>query len=365
MRVGRWLWVTALLIALLPLSAGPKPAAADTRNDAEDLTPRLQEIYQRRAQWLLTDATPPPIEEDYLPDSKTAQWALHHERGKIHYMKQWAKNRGVRFVQSEPVIKVRKIKGTPDKARYYVAQTLALGYVYENDERVNQFGVGTRHIIELQRRGGKWLISLEWYTDPLGDDTEIPDVTPALVTPGPLLPHFAPRFLTSNTASDKGYDREGAVRYADQYCGLAWGCGNEHRYNPRYKDYNGVGGDCTNFVSQVLREGGGLNVPIITRVDALAGHLRHTGLASVVKQGEFHTLWKEAKGNQDGFTPWITIGDLIAYQEKGKLEHFAVVTGFDSAGYPLVNSHSADRFRVPFDLGWDRKTVYWLFHIQR
>lgn len=365
MSVRRWLWLTTWLVVLLPFVAGPEAAAANAQTDTEDLTLRLQEIYQRRAQWLLTDGTPPPIDEDYLPDSKTAKWALNHEHGKIRYMKQWAENRGVRFVESQPTIRVQKIKSTPEKVRFYVAQTLALGYVYQGDERINQFGVGTRHIVELQRKGDKWLISLEWYTDPLGDDTEIPDVSPALVPSGPLVPDFARRFATSHAAAEKGYNREGAVRYADQYCGLAWGCGNEHRYNPRYKDYNGVGGDCTNFISQVLREGGGLRVPIITRVDALAGHLRHTGLANLVKRGEFRTLWKEAKANPDGFAPWITTGDLIAYQEKGKLEHFAIVTGFDSAGYPLVNSHSADRFRVPFDLGWDRRTVYWLFHIQR
>ncbi|MDT2264397.1 hypothetical protein P7H17_02880 [Paenibacillus larvae] len=37
--------------------------------------------------------------------------------------------------------------------------------------------------------------------------------------------------------------------------------------------------------------------------------------------------------------------------------------GHDAKGYPLVNSHTADRYRVPFDLGWDKSTKYLLIHI--
>lgn len=361
MRLQRRVAIGALLLVLMALSFTPRSNAAD---EIEDLTARLQEIYELRARWLLTDEAPPSIDSDYLPDSKTAKWALHHEHGKIRYVKQWAQNRRVRFVHSKPSIKVKQLKVTPDRARFYVAQSLALGYVYPGEEQVNMFGVGTRHIIELRRQGDTWLISTEWYTDPLGDDTEVPDVTPALV-PNALPPVTAAlRPQVEASAAANRYDREGAVRYADEYCGIAWGCGNGNRYNPRYRDYNGVGGDCTNYISQSIRDGGGLKVPIITRVDSLAGNLQHSGRAVLVARGPFQKLWKEAAQRPEGFTAWITKGDLIAYQEKGKLEHFAIVTGLDSRGYPLVNSHTADRFHVPFDLGWDRKTVYWFFHVR-
>jgi hypothetical protein len=346
----------ALLVVISLLSFTPAAQAAE---GTEDLTPRLQEIYELRSRWLLTDDAPPPIDRDYLPGAKSAKWALQHEYGKIRYMKQWAENRRVRFVQSRPTIRVKQLRVSPERARFYVEQGLTLGYVYPNEEKVNQFGVGTRHIIELRRHGDAWLISMEWYTDPLGDDTEVPDVTPALV------PDWSPPATpAAATVVRKGYDREGAVKYADQYCGVAWGCGNENRYNPRYRDYNGVGGDCTNYVSQALKEGGGLSVPIITRVDALVGHLQYSGRAGLAAKGSFQQLLKAALKRPGGFPEWIKKGDLIAYQEKGKLEHFAIVTDFDSHGYPLVNSHTADRYHVPFDLGWDRKTIYWLFRVR-
>lgn len=44
------------------------------------------------------------------------------------------------------------------------------------------------------------------------------------------------------------YDREKAVQYAQKYA---------LDYNPEYFHFDGIGGDCTNFVSQCLLAGGG------------------------------------------------------------------------------------------------------------
>lgn len=46
-----------------------------------------------------------------------------------------------------------------------------------------------------------------------------------------------------------GYDREEAVRYAEK-----WAFGR----NPAYLDFSGLGGDCTNFVSQCVFAGAGV-----------------------------------------------------------------------------------------------------------
>ena len=47
---------------------------------------------------------------------------------------------------------------------------------------------------------------------------------------------------------ETGYDRRGAVSYA-----LKWA----YSRNPRFYDFEDIGGDCTNFVSQCLYAGGG------------------------------------------------------------------------------------------------------------
>ncbi len=50
----------------------------------------------------------------------------------------------------------------------------------------------------------------------------------------------------------KEYDREKAVEYAQK-----WALGR----NPKYKDYEELGGDCTNFISQCIKAG---NIPMDT-----------------------------------------------------------------------------------------------------
>jgi len=327
------------------------PPAAET----PDFPARRREIYERRAQRFLTGWEGPPLEEDFLLERKTARWALQHEEGKYRYVKAWAEARGVRFVHAQTKIWVKELKRTEDRARFYVAQALELGYQYPGEEAVNRFGVGSRHIVELHRGAdGRWLIGLEWYSDPLGDETEVPAELPRPRASGPQgAPHKPVAALA------RAYDRRSAVEYADTFCGLAAGCGNEHKYNPKFRNYMGEGGDCANFVSQALRYGGKLPMPLFTRADGLIGHLRYSGRGDLVARGDFATVWRIAAGKPEGFRSFLRPGDVVGYEEKGKMTHVALITGFDSRGYPVANSHTADRYHVPFDLGWDRKTIYW------
>ncbi|MDF2629675.1 MAG: hypothetical protein K0R39_3506 [Symbiobacteriaceae bacterium] len=327
-----------------------------------DLSGRLEEIFRNRSQWLVSDGTPTPLTADYFPGSARAKWAISHEQGKIKYVKTWAESRGVKFVEANPSLYIKYLSGDEGRARFYVGQTLALGYVYPGETTVNRFGVGSRHVLELRRHEEKWVVASEWYSDPLGDDSEVPDVMPSLVPEGLPLPTVsAPE---PAAALRKGYNRQGAIAYADKYCGLAAGCGNGHRYNTKYRNYTGDGGDCSNFLSQILREGGGLRVPPgLIRVSNMTGYLQGSGQAWVVGRAPFRQLWKQAAQKPRGFLDMVGPADLVAFQLKGKMEHVAIITGFDSHGYPMVNSHTADRFRAPFDLGWDRKTVYWFLRV--
>lgn len=344
---------------------GPPPEP-----EKPDLTPLLRQIYERRAQRFLAGWDGPPLEDDFLLERKTAQWALLHEQGKYKYVQAWAEARGVRFVEARTKIWVKELKMTEDRARFYVAQALELGYQYPGEETVNRFGVGSRHIVELHRTAdGRWLIGLEWYSDPLGDETETPAELPgarrsgaraesdrrAGTDPGEETDPLAP--AAARVA--QRYDRKGAVAYADMYCGLAAGCGNDHKYNPKMRNYMGEGGDCANFVSQALRYGGRLQMPTFTRADGLIGHLRYSGKGDLVVRGDFRTVWQIAANKPEGFRAFLKPGDVLGYEEKGKMVHVALITGFDSRGYPVGNSHTADRYRVPFDLGWDKKTIYW------
>ncbi|MNM88101.1 putative amidase domain protein [compost metagenome] len=102
------------------------------------------------------------------------------------------------------------------------------------------------------------------------------------------------------------------------------------------------------------------------RTDSFKSFLVHSGYGTVVAHGDFSKVVKFANHIQQDESQLYKLqaGDLIAYQIKGDIDHFSIIVGFDQSGYPLVNSHTADRFQVPFDLGWDKYTKYQIIHIR-
>jgi len=140
------------------------------------------------------------------------------------------------------------------------------------------------------------------------------------------------------------------------------------------------GGDCTNFASQVIgdpKEGGGLPMTrnwryfygkegseSWIRTDSFKHFLIRSGYGKVIASGGFQDIVRPTAKFPHGAVSQLLPGDLIAFVMHGDVDHFSVVVGFDHQGYPLVNSHTADRYRVPFDLGWDKYTKYLLIHIQ-
>ncbi|MNE50403.1 putative amidase domain protein [compost metagenome] len=169
------------------------------------------------------------------------------------------------------------------------------------------------------------------------------------------------------------------MAYANKYAGAAWGAGNNHRYNQSYLDYTSRGGDCTNFASQVIgdKKAGGLPMTYVwrsgksggtqswVRTDSFSHFILNNGYGKLVSKGDFQHIVSPTKDNPNGAVSQLLPGDLIGYIIKGSdVDHFSIVVGHDDYGYPLVNSHTADRYRVPFDLGWDKYTKYLLIHIK-
>lgn len=147
-----------------------------------------------------------------------------------------------------------------------------------------------------------------------------------------------------NDLSFLPYNREAALNYATKWA---------LRRNPDFYDYSQLGGDCTNFASQVLLAGGAnmnyqptlgwyyidpnRKAPAWTGVDFL-----YNFLISNRTKGPFGT-----ETNQTN----IEIGDLIqlSYQGGSRFNHTLVITKLDP---PLgmdqiyVSAHSIDRSNV-------------------
>lgn len=283
----------------------------------------------------------------YLTDERNGLWAYENEVRRAEYLSGWAEKQGciILSVCSEFIIK--RVKQVGRGYSFYIVASNEYMYSYKNEpDTVNSFFLGTYHSIDLIPDGDSFIISREWYDDPLScilDTDKLPEGISESIQSQP-------------PKDDLGINerRKAAVEYADKYCGAAFDV--RTGYNNKYSDYNSLGGDCANFVSQVLFEGGGFKKNSSwnykagkgsyswIKARALKDYLLYSGRASLISSGKYADIYKHAYSLQPG--------DIIAYAKKGKVSHVAVVTGFDSKGYPLVNCHNADRYRVPWDIGW-------------
>ena len=369
------------------------------KNPSEEIkaeTPQeaLLRIYTERNKALVSgDMT--KLKELFDIRQKTGLWALEHEVKRVKYLKHWAKERGIEFTNIQSEIRVKRNSNRGDKFIMALEESYKFDYIYSDDNPavLNSFGVGIRHGVSMIKREGKWIVFNDWYTDCFEDAIagftgDIPQNTNqsngADTIKKPNVSTMPKTEVISNLRGAWGYNREKAVQYADKYCGSAWGSGNNYKYNKLYRDFTGIGGDCTNFASQVLgdkKEGGGLRFGggwhcqyykyggsegsrAWVNADGLRDYLIHSGRGSLIKKGVYKEL---AVGNENNTVPAVNrlqLGDLVAYQKKGDIDHFAVVTGRDSRGYPLINSHTTDRYHVPWDLGWGDKWIkFHLIHV--
>ncbi|WP_379344209.1 amidase domain-containing protein [Paenibacillus sp. GCM10027629] len=342
-------------------------------DEERNVTSFLNELYALRANLLIHNHQV-QIEQHYVHGHKASDYAMRQELKRAEYIHTWGEKRGIRFIDAKSDIRITRIQFDGDLARISLVQSLKLSYFYLQSYAPSQsFGIGTRHALTLKKNGHGWLLYKEWYLDPLEENPKLIPIT----SDGSALP-FVPNH--QDIPSGSKYNRKRAIAYANKYAGIAWGAGNRHRYNRSYKDYTTVGGDCTNFASQVIgdpKEGGGL--PMTSkwrylygkegseswiRTDSFHQFLIRSGYGKMIASGLFSDIVKPTEKFPHGAVSQLLPGDLIGFVMHGDVDHFSVVVGYDNQGYPLVNSHTADRYRVPFDLGWDRHTKYILIHIR-
>jgi hypothetical protein len=365
----------SLIIGFTPLKgyAVPLEKRLEKDIDKEEVTHFLSQLYKDRNDFLVNQR-PETIGKYYIKSKPASRYAYQMELKRAKYMYSWAEKRGLRLVAAEPLIRIGRFKKEGDLATVTLIQSAKISYEYKGSNLGSNlppqsFGVGTRHALTLKKENNSWVVKKEWYLDPLEENPNLISDTPA------GFPHLSSADYTPK--SKRRYNRERAVTYANKYAGLAWGAGNNNRYNKKYMDYTPLGGDCTNFTSQVLgdkKEGGGLRMTgawgyweggsrAWVQTDAFEHFVLYSGYGKLIAKGTFTEITQSRGKHPDGAIAKLLPGDVIGYSLDGDTDHFSVVVGTDVNGYPLVNSHTADRYRVPFDLGWDKNTKYILIHI--
>lgn len=302
------------------------------------------------------------IESIYATDTKYGQWAYEYEQRKVKYINNWAEKQGIKFTDIIPKIVIRKTVAGKERYSLNVLCNTEYKYIYLNQpELINSSRIGTYHSLQLTKRDGEWIITKEWYTDPFADSLSLEDIKVDAIK----------EYITSQPARDISTineRRKKAIEYAARYCGAATIEDYGFKYNKNYRNFNPEGGDCANFASQILHEGGkfkknsawnynkGSATGPWVNADKFAYYMLNSGRASVIARGSYEKVYKASYK--------LLPGDFVAYEKKDDITHISVVTGVDSKGYSLVTCHNTDRNNVPWDLGWsDKKMKFWLIRV--
>ena len=150
------------------------------------------------------------------------------------------------------------------------------------------------------------------------------------------------------------YDRKAAVSYARRWA---------LKRNPAYLDFQGIGGDCTNFVSQCLYAGSG----VMNFTPAFGWYYRSAAdRAPAWTSVEY--LYRFLTENQ-GAGPYAAVvrssevcpGDVVQLANPGERYTHAALVIEVSGGELYVASHSFDAWRKP--LSAYRQPVRRFLHI--
>lgn len=358
----------------------------EQNTESPDYKSIIENIYSERSKTFISGDLS-SLSQYFDTSQKYGRWSLEHEVMRVKYLRDWAYQREIKFTNVESTVRLKKVYPSKETIKLALDETYKFDYLYEEDAEptTNSFGVGIRHTVTLKKKNNNWLIYSDWYTDCFEDalksyNGEINNIS---------TPQGEKYKLGKCTRYPKEdypgrYKRIKAVQYADTYCGAAWGSGNNYKYNKKYKDFTGIGGDCTNFASQVLGDkeagnlrfdgtwycvyskyGGSPGSRAWVNTDELKSYLIYSGKGTVVKKGSFKDIMTPTQDYPCGAAQKLELGDLICYAKNGDIDHFAVLTGWDSHGYPLINSHTTDRYHVPWDLGWGDKGIsFYLIHIR-
>lgn len=352
--------VLILICSVLIIKRNSKDLSITTLNSEEDIEKFVLDSFTIRNIAILKQDTD-LLKSLFNMNTKYGVWAYEHELKKMKYLHNWSNKQGVEFLDiiSNPVIRWSKKKGEGYSINLLVSTTYKYKYI-NDDKKENSFRIGTYHYIDVIKKSDSILISKEWYTDPFADSLKLDDVKSEKIRD----------YILSKEERDLSniiQRRKNALEYSDKYVGAADDGENSYKYNPKYKNYNPLGGDCANFASQILFEGGKFRKnrtwnyikdgsKAWVNANAFKNYMLYSGRASVVASGSYEKVFKAAYK--------LLPGDFIAYGKKGKVTHISVVTGADSKGYTLVNCHNTDRYRVPWDLGWSDKNIkFWLVHV--
>ncbi|MFF4521658.1 amidase domain-containing protein [Streptomyces bluensis] len=144
-----------------------------------------------------------------------------------------------------------------------------------------------------------------------------------------------PKKLTGGT-----YDYAAMATYTEKY----W-----KDYNPAYRKYNSLGGDCTNYLSQGLLAGGWKQISTVTPEEYDTWYYASNGTADAwIGVNEWSWFTQTAKRTTPLANVYqMDVGDVmqIDFNKDGSKDHSMMTTYRSSSGVPYLTYHDADTYR--------------------
>lgn len=325
---------------------------------SEQYTILLENLFDYRNKAIL-DKNENILKSIYDTDIKFGLWAYEQEVKKMKYLENWSSKQGVKFNDIKAKVRIKKMRER-EKNLYGIICDVSTEYKYsyENEpNKINMCRIGTYHYLHVKIKDGNYIITKEWYTDPFADSLNLENIKSEDIK-NYIINHEEIHLTLTK-------EQEKAIEYAHRYCGAAADEEYGLKFNPKYKDFNGDGGDCANFASQIMYESGRFKKNCIwnyekgsatkawVNAQGFKNYIINSGRGSYIAKGSYEEVYKEAYN--------LRPGDFVGYEKKGRITHVSTVTGLDSKGYPLVTCHNTDRLLVPWDLGWSDKSIR--FHL--
>ena len=308
----KFISILCIFFSIFYILFNPSVTFAD---ENDDIKSHVENIFLIRNKAILTQDLD-SIQALYNTDIKFGQWAYEYEQKKIKYINNWAEKQGVKFIDIIPNIIIKKIVPSKNKDKYslYIMCNTEYKYIYPGDEsKVNSSRIGTYHSMQLSKENDEYIITKEWYTDPFADSLSLENIKADKIK----------EFISSQPPRDMsgiGERRLASIDYAMKYCGAATLEEYQYKYNKDYKNFNCEGGDCANFASQILHEGGKFKETSAwnydkgdvtgpwVNADKFTYYMLNSGRASVIAKGNYEKVYKASYK--------LLPGDFVAYEKK-------------------------------------------------
>ena len=237
-----------------------------------------------------------------------------------------------------PRIKVNACTIEEKTANLDIYEWMTVGYAPDDSSAINATAYGYNFSLKLNcDRKGKWQIAsiddtdqnFNWMEEEaeysLQAQEEYGDPLRAFSEDGEKEMMAATATVTYN------YNVSSAIAYADKYC---------INYNSAYNSYKGRGGDCANFVSQCLFNGG---FP-----QDSTWYKHSVAWINVMKQiahfKKYGSFMNANNGN-------ILTGNPIYFDWNGDgtYDHATICVGRNNSGVPILDSHTKDLYHATWN----------------